>query len=75
MKKSRFSDSQILSIFKQAENGVPVPELRRDRGLAGSADPQSAELGLWSVLPASAQCKRLYLEPQTGLSDLPGAGT
>ena len=24
MKKSRFSDSQILSILKQAENGVPV---------------------------------------------------
>ncbi len=27
MKKSRFSDSQILAVLKQAEPGVPVPEL------------------------------------------------
>lgn len=27
MKKSRFTDSQILAILKQAETGVPVPEL------------------------------------------------
>ncbi len=27
MKKSRFTDSQILAILKQAEDGVPVPEL------------------------------------------------
>lgn len=33
MKKSRFSDSQILSILKQAENGVPVPELCREHGI------------------------------------------
>jgi hypothetical protein len=29
MKKSRFSDSQILSILKQAEGGAPVPERKR----------------------------------------------
>lgn len=27
MKKSRFSDNQILSLLKQAEGGAPVPEL------------------------------------------------
>jgi putative transposase len=27
MKKSRFSDSQIMAILKQAEGGVAVPEL------------------------------------------------
>jgi len=27
MKKAHFSDSQILAILKQAENGVPTPEL------------------------------------------------
>jgi len=32
MKKSRFSDSQIMAILKQAENGVPVPELCREHG-------------------------------------------
>jgi transposase InsO family protein len=30
MKKSRFSDSQILAVLKQAESGVPVPELCRE---------------------------------------------
>ena len=33
MKKSRFTDSQILAILKQAENGVPVPELCREHGM------------------------------------------
>ena len=27
MRKSRYTDSQILAILKQNENGVPVPEL------------------------------------------------
>lgn len=36
MKKSRFSDSQILSILKQAENGVPVPELCREHGMSSA---------------------------------------
>lgn len=36
MKKSRFSDSQILSILKQAENGVPVPELCREHGMSNA---------------------------------------
>jgi hypothetical protein len=31
MKKSRFSESQIINILKQAEAGTPVPELCRER--------------------------------------------
>ena len=34
MKNSKFSDGQIMSILKQAENGVPVSELCRQHGLA-----------------------------------------
>ena len=34
MKKSRFSDHQILSILKQAEAGTPVPELCREHGMS-----------------------------------------
>ncbi|WP_139790144.1 transposase, partial [Halomonas sp. BC2] len=34
MKKSRFSDSQILAILKQAEGGAPVPELCREHGMS-----------------------------------------
>jgi putative transposase len=33
MKTSRFSDSQILAILKQAEAGTPVPETCREHGI------------------------------------------
>ena len=36
MKKSRFSDSQILSILKQNEAGVSVPELCREHGMSSA---------------------------------------
>ena len=34
MKTSRYSDNQILSILKQAENGIDVPELCREHGMS-----------------------------------------
>lgn len=34
MKKSRFSDSQIIGILKQAEAGTPVTELCREHGMS-----------------------------------------
>jgi putative transposase len=36
MKKSRYSDSQIISILKQAEGGTPVPELCREHGMSSA---------------------------------------
>lgn len=36
MKKSKFSDSQILSIIKQNEAGIPVPELCREHGMSSA---------------------------------------
>jgi putative transposase len=33
MKKSRFSEEQIIGILKQAENGRPVAELVREHGI------------------------------------------
>jgi len=36
MKKSRFTDNQILSILKQAEGGTPVPELCREHGISSA---------------------------------------
>ena len=32
MKKSRFTDSQIMAILKQHENGVSVADLAREHG-------------------------------------------
>ena len=37
MKTSRYSDSQIMAILKQAEAGTPVPELCREHGMSSAS--------------------------------------
>ena len=37
MKKSRYSDSQILAILNQAEAGTPVAALCREHGMSSAA--------------------------------------
>lgn len=37
MKKSRFTDSQIMSILKQAEPGTPLAELCREHGMSNAS--------------------------------------
>jgi len=37
MKKSKYTDSQILSILKQNELGTSVPDLCREHGISTSA--------------------------------------
>ena len=36
MKKSRFTDSQIIAVLKQAQAGTPVPELCREHGVSSA---------------------------------------
>lgn len=36
MKKSRFTESQILAILKQGESGVPVADLCREHGISNA---------------------------------------
>lgn len=36
MKKSKYSDSQILAILNQAEAGTPVPTLCREHGMSSA---------------------------------------
>ena len=36
MKKSRFTDSQIIAVLKQAESGTPVPDLCRQHGISSA---------------------------------------
>lgn len=36
MKKSKFSDNQVLSIIKQSDAGTPVPELCREHGISAA---------------------------------------
>jgi putative transposase len=37
MKNSRYSDSQIIAILKQAEAGTPVPDLCREHGMSSAS--------------------------------------
>lgn len=37
MKTSKFTDSQIMAILKQAEAGTPVPELCREHGMSSAS--------------------------------------
>lgn len=36
MKKTRFTEAQIIGILRQMENGVPVAELCREHGMSGA---------------------------------------
>ena len=36
MRKSRYSDSQIMAILKQAESGTPVPALCREHAMSSA---------------------------------------
>jgi putative transposase len=36
MKKSRFTEAQILAILKQGEGGVPVADLCREHGISNA---------------------------------------
>jgi putative transposase len=37
MKKTRFNESRIVKILKQAESGVPVVELCREHGMSNAS--------------------------------------
>ena len=37
MKTSRYSDSQIMAILKQAEAGTPIPELCCEHGMSSAS--------------------------------------
>jgi len=74
MKTSKYSDSQIVQILKQADNGVPVPELCREHGMSSAtfykwrskyAGMDAALLTRLKELEAeNARLKKLYVEAQ-----------
>lgn len=74
MKKSRFTDSLILAILKQAQNGIPVPELCREHGMSSASfyKWRAKYGGMDASLMArmkelekeNAQLKRMYADAQ-----------
>ena len=62
MRKSRFSDHQILGILKQAEAGTSVPDLCREHGIS------SATFYKWRAkfggMDASLMARRKELEAE-----------
>ena len=72
MRQSRFTDSQILSILKQAEAGTPVADLRREYGMSsGTFYKWRAKFGgmdasmmkrLKELEAENAQLKKMYAE-------------
>ncbi|ASC07535.1 transposase (plasmid) [Acetobacter pasteurianus IFO 3283-22] len=36
MKSGRFTDAQIMGVIRQAEGGVPVPDLCREHGISNA---------------------------------------
>jgi len=72
--KKRFSDSQIMAILKQAEGGVPVPELCRQHGMSnasfykwrskyGGMDA-SMMAEMKSLIEENRRLKKMYAEVQ-----------
>lgn len=53
MKKSRFTESQIVAVLKEGESGIPVAELCRKHGVS------SATYYLWKNKYAGVQVSEL----------------
>ena len=50
MKQSRFTDSQIIAILKQAETGTPVPEVCREHGISSATFYGAPNTQVWMHL-------------------------
>jgi len=72
--KKRYSESQIISILKQAEGGTPVAQLCREHGMSAASFYKwrskygGMDASMMSEMKAmEAECKRLkrmYIESQ-----------
>jgi putative transposase len=69
--KKRFSETQIFSILKQAENGIPVPELCREHGMSQAkwrSKYGGMDVSMISQMKEMAEenrrLKRMYAESQ-----------
>ena len=74
MKQSRFTDSQIMAILKQTENGMAVPDVCREHGIgvatfykwrAKFGGMDASLISRMKELEAeNARLKKMYIETQ-----------
>ena len=72
MKKSRFAEAQIMGVLRQAEGGLPVPELCREHGISSAtfckwrAKPGGMDAAMMSQMKAledeNRRLKRMYAD-------------
>ncbi len=72
MRKSRFTESQIMAVLKQGESGMPVAEICREHGISNAtyyqwktkyAGVELSELRRLRELEAeNARLKRMYAD-------------
>lgn len=68
MKQSRFNDSQIMAVLKQAKAGTPVPQLCREHGMSSAtfykwrAKYGGMDVGMKEPEVENARFKKMYAE-------------
>ena len=62
MKKSKYTDSQIMAILKQATNGIPVPDICRENGISSATFYKWRSRYGGMDLPMITKLKELELE-------------
>ena len=62
MKKSKYTDSQIMAILKQVTNGIPVPDICREHGISSATFYKWRSRYGGMDLPMITKLKELELE-------------